>query len=124
MPTPNEARVLRAMHGKDAHRYTDIEDATGLQATQVSRALKALVRDHLVLALTLGDGRLPIKRRYRLSKQGQIMVQALLAYESALAKGSAALTRAGDSVERQRFLDAQYKVAKEMKAGKEPSRMI
>src|SRR5690349_2944643 len=60
-PRENEASVLASLLGKDAARFTDIASSTGLQATQVNRALKALVSQHLVLAQTVPGQDYPIK---------------------------------------------------------------
>lgn len=88
LPTQNQASVLKAL-GSGQQRYTDIEAGSKLEATQVSRALKVLVKEHLVLAQTVGDGQYPVKVRYSLSKRGAVVLEALMAYEKTLRKASA-----------------------------------
>jgi DNA-binding HxlR family transcriptional regulator len=84
-PRENEASVLASLLGKEAVRFTDIATSTGLQATQVNRALKALVGQHLVLAQTVPGQEYPIKVRYTLSKRGEAVARAVAAFNRELA---------------------------------------
>jgi len=83
-PRENEASVLASLLGKDLTRFTDITSSTGLQATQVNRALKALVAQHLVLAQTVPGQEYPIKVRYTLSKRGEAVARAVAAFNREL----------------------------------------
>lgn len=83
-PRENEASVLASLLGKELTRFTDITSSTGLQATQVNRALKALVSQHLVLAQTVPGQGYPIKVRYKLSKRGEAVARAVAAFNREL----------------------------------------
>lgn len=83
-PRENEASVLASLVGKEPARFTDIATSTGLQATQVNRALKALVSQHLVLAQTIPGQDFPIKVRYTLSKRGEAVARAVVAFNREL----------------------------------------
>jgi DNA-binding HxlR family transcriptional regulator len=79
-PRENEASVLASLLGKEASRFTDVAASTGLKATQVNRALKALVTQHLVLAQTVPGQDYPIKVRYTLSRRGEAVARAVVAF--------------------------------------------
>lgn len=66
------------MRGKEPLRFTDIQSATGLKATQVNRAMKTLVERHWVLAQTVPGLEYPIKVRYSLSKHGDAVARAVV----------------------------------------------
>jgi DNA-binding HxlR family transcriptional regulator len=84
-PRENEASVLASLLDKEATRFTDVTALTGLKATQVNRALKALVSQHLVLAQTIPGQDYPIKVRYTLSKRGEAVARAVEAFKRELA---------------------------------------
>jgi DNA-binding MarR family transcriptional regulator len=83
-PRENEASVLASLLGKGAIRFTDVAASTGLKPTQVNRALKSLVSQHLVLAQTVPGQEYPIKVRYTLSKRGEAVARAVAAFRHEL----------------------------------------
>ncbi|MCA1811763.1 MAG: hypothetical protein LC623_07125 [Halobacteriales archaeon] len=83
-PRENEASVLASLLGKEATRFTDVAASTGLKATQVNRALKMLVLQHLVLAQTIPGQDYPIKVRYMLSRRGEAVARAVVAFNREL----------------------------------------
>jgi DNA-binding HxlR family transcriptional regulator len=96
-PRENEASVLASLLGKEPARFTDIATSTGLQATQVNRALKALVSQHLVLAQTIPGQDYPIKVRYTLSRRGEAVARAVVAFNRELAAAQKTLGLAGST---------------------------
>lgn len=77
-------RILLLLRRKGPKRFSEIEEATGLNPAQVDRSLKLLLKEMWVIPETSPENDGPIHVHYGIGNRGEALLNALDAFRNSL----------------------------------------
>lgn len=96
-------RILLLLRSKGPKRFSEIEEATGLNPAQVDRSLKLLREGMWVIPETIPEDDGPVHVAYKIGNRGEALLKALDAFRNSLVHQRSAI---GDETVNQ--LEALY----------------
>lgn len=84
-------RILLLLRSEGPRRFSEVEEATGLNPSQVDRALKLLREGMWVIPETIPEEEGPVHVRYRLTDRGLAFLKAVDAFRTGLERHRSAI---------------------------------